>query len=66
MKFAGFQNMYFEDSFPAEYGVKARPELVNHPRLLLTAEERGAMKAEDFTKAAALAVAKAAELDAID
>ena len=66
LKFAGFQNMYFEDSFPAEYGVKARPELVNHPRLLLTAEERGSMRAEDFTRTAALAVAKAAELDAID
>ena len=62
LKFAGFQNMYFEDSFPAEYGVKARPELVNHPQLLLTAEERSAMPAEDFTRAAAEAVAKAAGL----
>ncbi len=66
LKFAGFQNMYFEDSFPAEYGVKARPELVNHPRLLLTAEERAAMPAGEFTRAAALAVAKAAGLDARD
>ena len=62
LKFAGFQNMYFEDSFPAEYGVKSRPELVNHPQLLLTAEERSAMPAEDFTRAAAEAVAKAAGL----
>jgi threonine synthase len=62
LKFAGFQNMYFEDSFPEEYGVKARPELVNHPQLLLTAEERAAMPEADFTKAAAEAVAKAAGL----
>ena len=66
LKFAGFQNMYFEDAFPAEYGVKARPELVNHPKLLLTAEEREAMPAGEFTRAAALAVARAAGLDARD
>jgi hypothetical protein len=42
--------------------VKARPELVNHPQLLLTAEERAAMPEADFTKAAAEAVAKAAGL----
>jgi threonine synthase len=64
LKFAGFQNMYFEDSFPEVYGVKARPELVNHPQLLLTAEERSAMPAEDFTRAAAEAVARAAGLAA--
>ena len=66
LKFAGFQNMYFEDSFPAEYGVKARPELVNHPKLLLTAEEREALPAGEFTRTAALAVARAAGLDARD
>ena len=55
--------MYFEDSFPAEYGVKARPELVNHPKLLLTAEERAALPEGEFTRAAALAVAEAAGLD---
>ncbi|MGX8718710.1 MAG: threonine synthase, partial [Desulfovibrio sp.] len=32
LKFAGFQNMYFEDSFPEAYGVRARSELANHPR----------------------------------
>ena len=32
LKFIGFQQMYFEDSFPPEFGVKPRPELVNHPR----------------------------------
>ena len=66
LKFSGFQSMYFEDSFPAEYGVKARPELVNHPQLLISAEERAAMPAGEFTRAAALAVARAAGLDAKD
>ncbi|WP_298067527.1 threonine synthase [uncultured Mailhella sp.] len=66
LKFSGFQSMYFEDRFPAGYGVKANPGLVNHPRLLLSAEERAAMPAGEFTRAAALAVARAAGLNARD
>eukprot|EP01022_Parablepharisma_sp_SALTPOND_P021416 TRINITY_DN4217_c0_g1_i2.p2 TRINITY_DN4217_c0_g1~~TRINITY_DN4217_c0_g1_i2.p2 ORF type:complete len:502 (+),score=207.76 TRINITY_DN4217_c0_g1_i2:519-2024(+) len=31
LKFAGFQQMYFENSFPPDYGVQPRPELVNLP-----------------------------------
>ncbi len=34
LKFASFQQMYFEDSFPPEYGIKTREELKNHPRRL--------------------------------
>ncbi|MBP3730371.1 MAG: threonine synthase [Mailhella sp.] len=64
LKFAGFQNMYFEDSFPQAYGVHARAELVNKPRLLFTPEEREAMPAGEFTRAAAQAVAAAAGLEA--
>jgi threonine synthase len=32
LKFIGFQQMYFEDSFPPEFGVTPRPELVNAPQ----------------------------------
>ncbi len=32
LKFIGFQQMYFEDSFPPEYEVSPRPELVNLPQ----------------------------------
>ncbi|MFW6055516.1 MAG: threonine synthase [Thermodesulfobacteriota bacterium] len=32
LKFQNFQNMYFEDGFPEEYQIKARPELVNRPK----------------------------------
>ncbi|MCB2187534.1 MAG: threonine synthase [Deltaproteobacteria bacterium] len=32
LKFIGFQQMYFEDSFPPDYGVCPRPELVNAPQ----------------------------------
>jgi threonine synthase len=31
LKFIGFQQMYFDDSFPPEFGVTPRPELVNRP-----------------------------------
>jgi threonine synthase len=62
LKFAGFQNSYFEDSFPEEYGVKACADLVNHPQLLISAEDRAAMPPNSFTRVAAEAVAKAAGL----
>ncbi|MBI5523726.1 MAG: threonine synthase [Desulfarculus sp.] len=35
LKFVGFQQMYFEDSFPPEFGVKPRRELVNLPQEVL-------------------------------
>ena len=31
LKFSNFQQMYFENSFPAEYQITAKPELVNKP-----------------------------------
>ncbi len=32
LKFSGFQDMYFQGSFPDAYEVRSRPALVNHPR----------------------------------
>ena len=32
LKFVGFQQMYFENSFPPDFGVIPRPELVNLPQ----------------------------------
>ncbi len=34
LKFGGFQDMYFQDSFPEEFQVTPRPELVNTPILV--------------------------------
>ena len=31
LKFSGFQDMYFENSFPAEFGITPNPALVNRP-----------------------------------
>ena len=32
LKFAGFQDMYFQDSFPDGYAVRPNPDLINRPR----------------------------------
>jgi threonine synthase len=34
LKFAGFQEMYFENRFPSEYRVVPNPELMNYPTLV--------------------------------
>jgi threonine synthase len=34
LKFVSFQEIYFEDRFGPEFGVRARPELRNHPLLV--------------------------------
>jgi len=34
LKFADFQSMYFENSFPPEYGISPDPELMNAPILI--------------------------------
>jgi threonine synthase len=34
LKFIGFQQMYFEDSFPPEFEVRPKPEYQNRPQLL--------------------------------
>ncbi|OQY59246.1 MAG: threonine synthase [Desulfobacteraceae bacterium 4572_88] len=34
LKFAGFQEMYFENNFPAEFGISPKPDLVNTPSLV--------------------------------
>ncbi len=34
LKFSGFQDMYFEGTLPAEYGITPKPELINRPTLI--------------------------------
>ncbi|MFO7837989.1 MAG: threonine synthase, partial [Desulfosalsimonadaceae bacterium] len=38
LKFADFQQMYFEDRFPEEYGITPKPELINNPELVRPAD----------------------------
>jgi threonine synthase len=37
LKFIGFQQMYYDNSFPAEFEVTPKPEFQNRPRLLTPA-----------------------------
>lgn len=34
LKFSGFQDMYFQNTFPAEYGISPKSELTNRPELI--------------------------------
>jgi threonine synthase len=34
LKFSGFQDLYFENRFPPEYGITPNPELMNSPTLI--------------------------------
>jgi len=59
LKFIGFQEMYFENSFPPAYGITTRPEYVNRPRLLLDPEQKERLPADAYTLAAAQAAVEA-------
>jgi threonine synthase len=58
LKFAGFQDMYFNNSFPAEYGITPDSGLANRPELLLDPEQKTRLGEAEYTKAAAEAVAR--------
>ena len=53
LKFVDFQNKYFEDALPAEYGVKAKPELTNRPELVIAPDRRESLAPEAYVTAAA-------------
>ena len=53
LKFSGFQDMYFTDSFPPEYGVTAKQELRNQPELVINAAEKERLSPAEYTVAAA-------------
>jgi len=56
LKFSGFQDMYFNNSFPAEYEIKPKQELINKPELLMTQQEKDNIAASDYTELAAKAI----------
>ncbi len=58
IKFSGFQDMYFSNTFPAEYGVTPDPKLANRPELLLPVESRAGRDVADFARMGADAVVK--------
>ncbi len=48
LKFIGFQEMYFEDRFPAEFEIKPNPEYQNRPQLLIPRETDPEAKVADL------------------
>ncbi len=58
LKFIDFQDMYFSDSFPPEYGITSDPEQVNRPEPVLSQADKDRKSPDEFTLAAALAVAE--------
>ena len=61
LKFAGFTNWYFGDTFPADYEVSPNRSLANRPALVMTEAEKAA-QGGDFTRAAARLVAERLKL----
>jgi threonine synthase len=53
LKFIGFQEMYFENSFPAEFGVTPKPELANRPELIIAQSEKDRLAEKDYVVQAA-------------
>ncbi|KMY67150.1 threonine synthase [Desulfocarbo indianensis] len=71
LKFIGFQQMYFEDSFPPDFGVTPRKELVNAPQEVVAGARQPQpgqpLEGEEFTsfvEATALEIAKRLGLEA--
>jgi threonine synthase len=58
LKFMDFQNLYFADAFPPEYGIKADPALVNAPESLPGPEEKERPDKSAFVKESALRIAR--------
>ncbi|MDR3319686.1 MAG: threonine synthase [Desulfovibrio sp.] len=63
LKFAGFQEMYFTDSFPPEYGVTPDKSLDNRPLLLLSENSREGRSDADYAELAADALAERLQLE---
>jgi len=53
LKFIGFQEMYFSNTFPPEFGVSPRPELANKPELVITQAEKSSLAERDYVVKAA-------------
>jgi threonine synthase len=57
LKFSGFQEMYFSDAFPPEYGITPDKSLASGPQELLPENARAGKSDAEYAEAAALALA---------
>lgn len=58
LKFSGFQDMYFNGSFPPAYEVTPDTSLSNRPELLLDAAKKQSLSPAEYTRAAAEAIVR--------
>lgn len=64
LKFAGFQDQYYQNSFDAEYGITPDPALANAPKLVIGADEKKMLSESAYTVKAAENVVKTLGLSA--
>jgi threonine synthase len=57
LKFADFQNRYFDNTLDPAYGITPDTNLANAPKTVISAEKKASMTSQDYTLAAAEAVA---------
>lgn len=53
LKFIGFQDMYYQDSFPEEFGINADKSLANAPELIISPQEKKKLTAAEYVSKAA-------------
>jgi threonine synthase len=53
LKFAGFQDMYFSGTLPAEYNITPNPALANLPKPVLDDEAKSRLAEDEYTRTAA-------------
>jgi len=63
LKFIGFQEMYFNDSFASGYKIQPRKELVNAPRTVIQEKERQGLSDEEYARKAGERVVNMLGLD---
>lgn len=56
LKFIGFQDMYFQNAFPPEYGITPDPERTNTPLRVIDAGEKERLSEAEYTKACATSI----------
>jgi threonine synthase len=66
LKFMDFQNMYFNNALPPEFGVTPNPALINKPELLMSPEERAGLSEQAFILETATKMAQRLNLSAKD
>ena len=62
LKFAGFQEMYFENAFPPEFGVIPKESLQNRPHTIIAKERKDALSFEEFVEETAHNIAQFMDL----